>query len=102
MQMSVSAIIQAIRARLIQELHANIQDDWLSECVNYFVERDSNYNVNSLYESVKDQFLLANITDSSGSVISDSFFTKKRDFEWIMNNKMILQMQQILDICEFK
>ncbi|KAG5670037.1 hypothetical protein PVAND_000323 [Polypedilum vanderplanki] len=99
MQTNVSQLIQTIKTKLVEEMHANIQNGWISDCVKYFIERDSNCDINYLYENTKDQFLLATISDTSNQVIGDSF-NKRKDLEWKFDGKILLQMQYILNISE--
>lgn len=99
MQTNFASIVQNIKLLLVKELCLNMQDEWLTECIKYFIQRDGFDNLNSLYDNVKDQLLLANIVDASNRVISEMFFTKK-NCEWMFNDKLFLQMQFIVEICK--
>lgn len=99
MDNSVTSRISFVRSKLTSDIKAKVQEDWLKECVSYFVQSDSTINNNQLYENVKDQFCLANLSDTSLKVLPDTFVTKKDP--WTLKESLLLQMQFILDICKY-
>ena len=99
MDNSITSKISFVRSKLSSDIKAKVQEDWLKECVTYFIQTDPGINNNQLYENVKDQFCLANLSDTSQRVISDMFVTKKDS--WTLKDSLLLQMQYILDVCEF-
>ncbi|XP_070502730.1 recQ-mediated genome instability protein 1-like [Chironomus tepperi] len=98
MDNSVTSRISFVRSKLVSDIKAKVQEDWLKECVSYFVQSEPGISNNQLYENVKDQFCLANISDTSNKVLSDTFVTKKDP--WTLKESLLLQMQYILDISE--
>lgn len=99
MDNSVTSRISFVRSKLTSDIKAKVQEDWLKECVSYFVQSDPGINNNQLYENVKDQFCLANLSDTSHKVLPDMFVTKKDP--WTLKESLLLQMQFILDICKY-
>lgn len=98
MDNSVTSKISFVRSKLSSDIKARVQEDWLKECVTFFLQ-DPTINNNQLYENVKDQFCLANLSDTSQKVIPDMFVTKKDP--WTLKEFLLLQMQYILDVCEY-
>ncbi|CAG9806577.1 unnamed protein product [Chironomus riparius] len=98
MDNSVTSRISFVRSKLSSDIKAKVQEDWLKECVSYFVQSEPGITNNQLYENVKDQFCLANLSDTSHKVIPDMFVTKKD--QWTLKESLLLQMQYILDISE--
>ena len=99
MDNSVTSRISFVRSKLTSDIRAKVQEDWLKECVSYFVQSEPGINNNQLYENVKDQFCLANLSDTSHRVIPDMFLTKKD--QWTLKESLLLQMQYILDVCKY-
>ena len=100
MQMNIAALKRSISSRLSEEMCANIQDEWLTECTNFFIQRDSTCEFSSLYENVKEQFLLSNFTDSANRVVDRLFASKRQGVGWDLNQNLLLQMQYLIEICK--
>lgn len=94
----ISTQVEAVKTRLVQELNVKIKLDWLGDCVNFFKQNDPRIAFDKLYESTKEQLLLANYAHACDPVISNAFRTINTT--WNFKEKLFLQMEFIVDICK--
>lgn len=94
----IATQVETVKNRLKQELYVNIKQNWLEDCVNYFVHSDPQIGIDNLYKNTKTQLLLANYPHFCDPVIPNSFRTV--DTTWTYRGNLFLQMQFILDICK--
>lgn len=99
MNSEVEAKISSVTVKLESDIKAKLQPIWIKECVQFFLSENPYMPNDKLYENVKDQFVLANLSDTSKRVIPEMFSSKKE--AWMFKETILLQMQQIVDICKF-
>lgn len=94
-----SSLVDLIATRINKELNCKIKRDWLNDCVLFFKENDPQISENELYQSAVDQLILESIGNVCNPLIPSDFQT--RNGIWTMNQNLFLQMNFIVEICEF-
>lgn len=87
-----------VKQKLSSNNFIKVKDDWIRECVNFFISQAPAIDNETLYQQVIEQFLLSDLKDASVAVIPQSIFQNKTAFT--LNGTFILQLQSLLDICK--
>lgn len=95
--MSSHARINSVRSKLLSEDKIKVKNNWLEECVLFFIGQ-SQIDDNNLYLQVKEQFLLADVVEASNPVIPAQIQQKKEPFT--QHGTFVLQLLFLIDICE--
>jgi hypothetical protein len=90
--------INNVRAKLLAEDKIKVKNDWIDECVGFFVSQTQIDDLN-LYQQVKEQFLLANVVEASNPVIPAQILQKKEPFT--QHGTFVLQLLFLIDIGEY-
>lgn len=85
-----------VKLKLMSTDTIKVKDDWIRECVNFFISQEPVIDNETLYQQVMEQFLLSDMKESSNPVIPVTVLQKKQAFT--LNGTFILQMQFIVDI----
>lgn len=96
----ISTHIEAVKSRLVRELSVKIKINWLTDCVNYFIENEAGISHDELFRNTKEQLLLANYSHACDPVISMQL--RNTETIWTFRENLFLQMQFIVDICKLK
>lgn len=90
--------MDALNARFAEELFVKVNQEWLSECVNFFMAQGSNISENELYERAISQLMLEDISIACMPSLTNEFRFQKNI--WTLNKNLFLQMQYLIDICK--
>ncbi|XP_045774679.1 recQ-mediated genome instability protein 1-like [Maniola jurtina] len=92
--MSTSAILNSVRNFLVSH-HMLADEDWISGCVNYFMEESGCTDIKEIQSQAKEQWLLNNLTDiCPGSLPANLSSTHKT----CLNGRFVLQINAVSDI----
>lgn len=89
-------MFEKANVKLIQNFNAKIQSNWLHDCVRFFA--GENFDEITYFKNIEEQFLLANLSDTSEPVLPETFSFKTDS--WTFQNTITLQMQSLVDICK--
>lgn len=95
---SLEERISFVKSKLLSSHMVKVKTNWLTECCGYLVENGISDN-QLLFEEVYDQFLVSDVIDSSNPVIP-AFVLQKKEL-LTLNGTFVLQMNHLVDICEF-
>lgn len=73
-----------------------VRNDWIEECVKFFVNQVPNIDDQTLYQQAFEQFLLADFKDASNPVIPSTILENKQIFT--LNDNFVLQLNFLIDI----
>lgn len=86
-----------LRAQFLRR-NIKVMDDWLEDCVKFFIEQIPNVTDDQLLENAMQQFLLGNLADIGLPSIPETVLTV--DGKQIIEGKFVVQVQSIIDVCE--
>lgn len=95
----ISSQVDLMATRINKELNCKIKLDWLNDCVCFFKNEDPQISEKKLYSSSLEQIFLETIENVCDPIIPNDFQTR-RDI-WTMNQSLFLQMNFIIEICEY-
>lgn len=93
-----TSIVNFVKARLLSNDTIKVKNVWCSECVEFFVAQ-SQLDNETMYQQVREQFLLADMKEASNPIIPASIQQKKEAFT--LNGNFVLQLQYLIDIGEW-
>lgn len=91
--------VEYVKSKLMSTHTIKPKQDWISDCINYFISQEPNISKEALYEQALEQFILADASEASNPVIPETILQKKEAFT--LNGTFVLQMQFLIDIGEF-
>lgn len=97
MSARLTSLINATERRLLTEKAIKVKPCWISEAIEYFSQNTTDQK--EIYESVWEQFLLADISEACSTVLPETLLQKKE--AQTFNGSFVLQMQYLLEICKF-
>lgn len=89
--------INAVKSKLLAQ-EIKVKQSWLDECINFFINQ-TQIDDEALYQTVKEQFLLADVVEASNPVIPAQIFQKKEPFT--LHGNFVLQLIFLIDIGKF-
>lgn len=87
--------IHAVKSKLLAK-EIKVKHCWLEECIKFFVNQTQIDDDEALYQTVKEQFLLADVVEASNPVIPSQIFQRKESFT--LNGNFVLQLLFLIDI----
>ncbi|XP_034834691.1 recQ-mediated genome instability protein 1-like [Maniola hyperantus] len=92
--MSTTAILNSVR-NFLASLYMLADEDWISGCVNYFMEESGCTDIKEIQSQAKEQWLLNNLTDiCPGSLPANLSSTHKT----CLIGRFVLQINAVCDI----
>ncbi|CAO1420605.1 unnamed protein product [Diamesa tonsa] len=95
---TLTSRVTQIKSRLISEHNIKVNNDWITGCIEFFIQQNPRISNTDLFSSAMDQYLLGDLTEIAIPTLPDSIALKKEPF--ILNGKFTLQMMQLIDISE--
>ncbi|CAO1442401.1 unnamed protein product [Diamesa hyperborea] len=95
---TLTSRVTQIKSRLISEHIIKVNNDWITGCIEFFIQQNPRISNTDLFSSAMDQYLLGDLTEIAIPTLPDSIALKKEPF--ILNGKFTLQMMQLIDISE--
>lgn len=99
MNATIPARITSVKSKLLSNDTIKVKNDWIEECVKFFIEQSPNIDDETLYQQAMEQWLVADVADASNVVIPTTILQKKEPFT--LNGTFVLQLQFLIDIGEF-
>lgn len=90
---------EIVKSKLLANETIKVKDDWLRECVQFFIGQTPGIDNGTLYQQVLEQFLLSDLKESSNPVIPSTILQNKQRFT--LNGTFVLQLQFLIDIGKF-
>ena len=86
--------INAVKAKLLAQ-EIKVKQCWLEECIKFFINQ-TQIDDEALYQTVKEQFLLADVVEASNPVIPAQILQRKEPFT--QHGNFVLQLLFLIDI----
>ncbi|CRK95021.1 CLUMA_CG008507, isoform A [Clunio marinus] len=90
--------VDYVKSKLLSTHVVKVKNDWIVECVKFFISQSRNIDNSQLYLQAYEQFLLADVKEASNPVIPMTVLRNKQPFT--LNGTFLLQMQFLIDIAE--
>ena len=88
--------VNVVKSALLKSHTIKVRNEWIEDCVNFFVNQMPNIDDTLLYQQAYEQFLLADLKNASNLVIPSMVLEKKKPFT--LNGNFVLQINYLIDI----
>ena len=100
-KMTGSHLIRAelVKSRLLSKQTIKVKNEWIVECVKFFISQNPSIDDENLFMQALEQFLLGDMKDSSNPVIPATIQQKKETFT--LYGTFVMQLIYLIEISEY-
>lgn len=98
MQSSLQERVASVKSKLLS-ISIKVKNDWICECLNFFLSQSPRMSDEELFQAAIEQFLLADVKEASIPVIPPTIQQNKQSFT--LSGNFVLQMQFLIDIGKY-
>jgi RecQ mediated genome instability protein len=96
MKSSVTTRVSCVKTKLLSQHSIIVKNDWIEDCVIFFLSQAPDLDEKTLYHQALQQFLLADMNEACGPTFPSALFQSKGIST--LNKTFVVQLLAIIDI----